>query len=140
MTVYAESSAVLAWLLGQREGPAVVTTLGTGAVTTSELTLVECDRAFRRYVVTGELTDEKAYGLRTKLASVTVAWHVESVTASILARAGGQFPDDAIRTLDAIHLATAAVLQGAGIEIEMLSLDERIRSNAGRLGFRVRPD
>ena len=49
MTVYAESSAVLAWLLGADPGDAVRGVLGgADLVITSDLTLVECDRVIIR--------------------------------------------------------------------------------------------
>jgi hypothetical protein len=45
--VYAESSAVLSWLLGEPRGSAVQQALATAVfMMTSDLTLSQCDRAF----------------------------------------------------------------------------------------------
>ena len=59
MTLYAESSAVLAWLLDEAEGGKVEEALlSSDLVVASELTLVECDRALLRAAALGEMTDE----------------------------------------------------------------------------------
>ncbi len=56
MIVYAESSAVFSWLLGEPAGPVVRRTLEAAEfVVASDLTLVECDRAFHRARSLGEL-------------------------------------------------------------------------------------
>ena len=45
MNVYAESSAVLAWLLGEEASPRVRDVLASAVlVMASDLTLIECDR------------------------------------------------------------------------------------------------
>ncbi len=49
MTVYAETSALLRWILGQADGEAVRGGLAKAAhVVTSALTVVECERALVR--------------------------------------------------------------------------------------------
>lgn len=51
MILYAESSAVLAWLLGEEMGEPVRQLLAAAeGVVTSELTLLECDRVLHRSV------------------------------------------------------------------------------------------
>jgi hypothetical protein len=45
-----------------------------------------------------------------------------------------------IRSLDAIHLATAVVVRSSIGELGVLSGDDRVRSNVRALGFRVVPD
>ncbi len=52
----------------------------------------------------------------------------------------GTFPDDAIRSLDAIHWRRPWLWRRCVGDLDVLSLDERIRSNAIALGFRVLPD
>ena len=54
MTVYAETSAVLAWLLDQPGAAEVEGVLGAeDDVISSDLTLVECDRALHRLQAAG---------------------------------------------------------------------------------------
>lgn len=106
----------------------------------SDLTLIECDRALRR--LERQLPDRAAdvEVLRSRLHSVAAGWSVEPIVRAVVERARAAFPDDGIRSLDAIHLATAVVVGASAPELEVLSLDERVRSNALALGFRVFPD
>ena len=144
MTLYAESSAVLAWLLGQPSGEAVAAALaGASAVVTSDLTLIECERVLRRLAagaaVAGGGQKEAVEALRARLAQVVETWAVEPIAPRVAARARQGFPDDAIRTLDAIHLATAVCLGEVLDDLAVVSLDDRVRLNALALGFRVQP-
>jgi predicted nucleic acid-binding protein len=142
LTLYAESSAVLAWLLGQPSGEAVASALaGASAVVTSDLTLIECDRVLRRLAVGGAGSAQAlaVEALRARLALVVETWAVEPIAPRVVARARQGFPDDAIRTLDAIHLATAVCLGEVLVDLEVASLDDCVRLNALALGFRVLP-
>ena len=144
MTLYAESSAVLAWLLGQPSGEAVAAALaGASAVVTSDLTLIECERVLRRLAAgaagAGGGQKEAVEALRARLALVVEAWAVEPIAPRVVARARQGFPDDAIRTLDAIHLATAVCLGEVLDDLAVVSLDDRVRLNALALGLRVQP-
>ena len=141
MTQYAESSAVLAWLLGEARGGLVAAQLEVAdLVVTSELTLVEVDRALHRSVATGAMDAPTAERLRDQLGATTTEWAIEPVSAAVVDRARRSFPHDAIRALDAIHLATAVVVASSVGDLDVLSLDERVRMNAVALGFRVLPD
>ena len=61
MNLYAESSAVLAWLLGEDEGRPVRRTLAAAdVVLASDLTLVECDRVLIRAVSLHALSGAEA--------------------------------------------------------------------------------
>lgn len=56
--VYAESSAVLAWLLGEPSGEAVRRELaGAETVVASALTVVECDRALWRSTLVARVSE-----------------------------------------------------------------------------------
>ncbi len=52
---------------------------------------------------------------------------------------GSRFPDEPVRTLDAIHLASMAFLRESLPDLVVLSTDERVRLNTVQLGFEVRP-
>lgn len=67
-------------------------------------------------------------------------WTRLRVAPSILDRARQPFPGEQIRTLDAIHLATALEASGTLDQVNLLSLDKKIRSSAQALGLRVVPD
>jgi len=141
MTVYAESSAVLAWLLGDDPGDAVRGVLvGADVVITSDLTLVECDRVLIRATALGELPEAEAADRRARLAAAAAQWHVLKLGADIVERARRPFPGEPIRTLDAIHLASALMARSVSAGLDLLSLDRRIRSSGRKMGFRVQPE
>ncbi len=61
------------------------------------------------------------------------------MTGQVLARARTAFPVEPVRTLDAIHLSTAATFGAALGSITVVTLDERIRRNAVALGLATAP-
>lgn len=140
MNVYADSSAVLAWLLGEETGHSVREILQhSDLVMASDLTLVECDRVLICAVRIGEVDEAAAADRRSHLNAAAGHWHVWRVTPEIVERARQPFPAEPIRTLDAIHLASALAVRSTVPGVELLSLDERIRRAGKELGFRLRP-
>lgn len=140
MTVYVESSAVLAWLLGEDPADAVRGVLGgADAVITSDLTLIECDRVLIRATSLNELSEAEAADRRAQMAAAAAHWHVLTLGADVVDRARRPFPGEPIRALDAIHLASALVARSAVAGLDLLSLDARIRASARSMGFRVQP-
>lgn len=140
MILYAESSAVLTWLLGQ-DGKDQVRSLLAEAeqVFASDLTLVECDRALHRGESLGELTSAQATGRRARLRRVAARWNLLRVTEEVVTLARRGFPVEPIRTLDALHLASAEIARNAIPEVALLTLDERIEKNGRSLDFQVVP-
>lgn len=136
MIVYAESSAVLAWLLGEDAGPRVRKILADASlVLASDLTLVECDRVLIRAAALGELTEADAANRRAHLTTAAAHWHLLRVGSEVVDRARQPFPGEPIRTLDALHLASVLVARAAVPDVELLSLDDRIRGAAERIGL-----
>ena len=140
MNVYAESSAVLAWLLGEDASPGVRDVLASASlVLASDLTLIECDRVLIRAVARGEIAEADAADRRAQLNAAAAHWHVLRVSADIVERARRPFPGEPIRTLDAIHLASALAARSAIAGVHLLSLDDRIRGAARGLGLQLQP-
>jgi predicted nucleic acid-binding protein len=140
VNVYAESSAVLAWLLGETDGPRVREVLARSElVTASDLTLIECDRVLIRAVALGEIDEATAADRRARLNGAAAHWHVWRLSADIVDRARRPFPMDPMRSLDAIHLASALAVRSVVPGVDLLSLDDRIRRSGEQLGFRLRP-
>lgn len=139
--LYAESSAIMSWLLGELPGAARVRILLASANTifTSELTLLECDRTIHRAVHTGRLNEHGANLARSRIESETTPWNVLRIGSDIMARARRSFPVEPLRTLDALHLATALRIGEFRPDLRMLSFDDRIRTNAAALGLGVLP-
>lgn len=139
MNLYAESSAVVAWLLGAPSASAVGGLLGEGElIFASDLTLVECDRVLIRGVSTGALREAEAADRRARLAATAAHWFLVRLDEETVERARRPFPEP-IRALDALHLASALIARSAVADIGLLSLDQRLRSSGERLGFPVVP-
>jgi len=136
--VYAESSAVLAWLLGEPAAPRVRNTLATAErVVASTLTPLECGRALARGVARGTITAADAREAERLLRHAARSWALLELTGPPVDRAARRFPAEPVRTLDALHLASALEFQAALGTVTMLSLDARIRENAEALGMEI---
>ena len=140
MTLYAESSAVLAWLLGEPRAADVRACLASAeTIIASDLTLVECDRVLIRAAALGELSEAEAAGRRAELNAAAAHWTVLRVGAEVVDRARQRFPVEPVRTLDALHIASALAAKTAVADVLVLSLDDHVRVNARALGFDLRP-
>ncbi len=141
MSVYAESSAVLAWLLDEEPGLRLRQLLRAAEiVVASDLTLVECDRVLLRAGALADMTEVEVADRRNHLATAASTWHLLRIGREVVERARQPFPGEPIRTLDAIHLASVLVARSAVPGLALLTLDDRIRKAAVRLSLRVRPE
>lgn len=141
MTLYAESSAILSWLLGEEETVSITEILArSDYVFTSRLTLVECDRGLWRAAADGRIDEINCRHRRALLAQVSLHWALQEIDERILSRARQPFPKEPVRSLDALHLASALETKSLASEVAILTLDHRIRANAENLGFNVLPD
>lgn len=140
MNLYAETSAVVAWLLDEEHSDRVWAQLAAADVIfTSDLTLIECDRVFRRAAAIGRLTAGESLQLQTIIDTASAHWTLLAMDAEIVQRSRRSFPCEPIRALDAIHLATALAVRNLSPGVQVLSLDARIRDNAASLAFPVAP-
>ena len=138
--VYAESSAILAWLLGESVQDVVIARLSAAdEIVTSALTGVECARGLRRARLDRRVSAVQESAALRLLDDALAGWHVMDLTDDVLAAAREAFPREPVRTLDALHIASAMVLYQALDALEVLSLDERVRENAAELGMTVVP-
>lgn len=103
---------------------------------TSALTFAEAGRAIVRARVAGRLDAVRERAALRAVEAFERRWDVVAVTEEVLTRAGRPFPVEPIRTLDAIHLATAEILATPQL-VTILTRDHRVRDNAGALGFPV---
>ena len=136
MVVYAESSAILAWLLGESGSDAAAATLaGAEVVVASSLTVLECRKALARGAALGRLTETERRAALQLLLDASRQWTLMAMDGPVLDRASGTFPLEPVRTLDAIHLAAALAFRQELGDLTLLSRDERIRANAIALGL-----
>jgi len=66
-------------------------------------------------------------------------WQILHLAREVADRARQPFPAEPIRTLDAIHLASALTARAAVAGLALLSLDDRVRSAGRKLGFELLP-
>ena len=131
---------MLAWLFGEPSGEEIRHALAAAdVVVASDLTLVECDRVLIRAQTSRELSEAQSADLRARLNAAAAHWNILHIDASVVDRARRPFPVEPIRTLDALHLASALVARAAIAGLTVLTLDTRIRSAARQLGLTILP-
>jgi len=75
----------------------------------------------------------------TAVTTGAARWAVLEVSRDVAERAAAWFPDEPVRSRDAIHLASALVLRRALPDLGLLTTGNRMRRNATRFGFDVLP-
>ncbi|HLK11181.1 MAG TPA: type II toxin-antitoxin system VapC family toxin [Candidatus Binatia bacterium] len=140
MTLYAESSAVLRWLFDEGDAGVVLENLRQASkVVCSRLTLIECRRVVQRAAIEGRVAEADAAGVLAAFAQAAASWAVLELTREVADRAEVRFPLEPVRTLDAIHLASALALRQSLPDLVVLSTDDRMRRNCKRLGLDCLP-
>jgi predicted nucleic acid-binding protein len=134
--VYLETSAVLRWLLGEPESQRIARRIQDAVEPVcSVLTILEVHRALVRADRERRSRRRNVHLLRRQLEEASTDWNVLEITPDIRIRAGEPFPVEPVRTLDAIHLATALRFAKALPALSMLTFDVRILSNLEPLGL-----
>lgn len=133
---YIESSALVAAVL-EGDTAAKASIRAQGQRVTSALTVAETSRAVIRSRLSGRITAQQERAAMLTLQKFTRRCHIVSVTEAILAKVGRPFPVEPIRTLDAIHLATAEALGDPPALVTIVTRDLRVRDNANALGHPV---
>ena len=133
---YIESSALVAALL-ERDAAALKSVRTRGRQVTSALTIAEAARAILRARVGARLTADEERAAVRALRRFERRSFMVAVTDSVLARVRRPFPVEPIRTLDAVHLATAELLGEPPPLVTIVTRDARVRDNAEALGYAV---
>ena len=110
-----------------------------GAAVTSAVTGAEVGRTIQRLHATGQIDAGAGSRAWSAYTAAALHWRIYQVTDAVLHRVRQPFPGEPVRTLDAVHLATA-VLYGLDVAPPVvLSTDGVVRANAQALGFAVAP-
>ena len=89
-----------------------------------------------RCAVAQKLLDEvSSTAVLDVFAQAGAGWAILELSREVAERAEGPFPVEPVRTLDALHLASALLLRQALPDLRILSTDDRVRSNGRGLGF-----
>ena len=99
--------------------------------------MAEAARAIVRARVAGRLTAAQEQAAVRGLRTFARRSFIVDVNHGVLARVGRPFPVEPIRTLDAVHLATAELLNEPPQLVTIVTRDARVRDNAQALGYPV---
>ena len=133
---YIESSALVAALL-ERDAAALKSVRTRGRQVTSALTITEAARAILRARAGARLTADEERAAVRALRRFERRSYVVAVTEAVLERVRRPFPVEPIRTLDAVHVATAELLGEPPQLVTVVTRDGRVRDNARALGYAV---
>jgi predicted nucleic acid-binding protein len=132
--VYVDSSVLLRVILGE-PNPLAEWSRITDAVS-SEITRVEGLRVLDRLRLAGELVDRELARRRQSLLETLSGFELVRLNRSVLDRAADPFPTQ-IRTLDALHLASAVLARGRFPALRFATHDDHLGTAATALNFQV---
>jgi predicted nucleic acid-binding protein len=137
MTIYVESSALLAVLIKDGYSEQIANLIEQSAArVTSTLTILECRRAISRLASGNSISEATGREMLGELQQFEAASDVMEINLEVKKRAGEKFPIEPVRSLDAIHLATALEFLEIYPKLKILTLDKRIITNLEPLGLR----
>lgn len=135
MKVYVDTSVLLRVVFGARNPLRQWRSIDVAV--SSELIRVEALRSFDRARQLGsKLTDEAVAERRGGLLEVLEGFHLVRLDRAVLRRAAEPFPT-ALRTLDALHLATALIARREWPSLVLATHDAELARAARAVGFRV---
>lgn len=131
MTVrYLETSALLCWLFCEPDAKTVIKAINEAdLICTSELIRIEALRAIGRAYREKCITPEQRKSLNRLFEESYRGWFRMSIDETVVSGASVDFPSEPVRSLDAIHLATALEYKKLYPDIEIITLDDRIQRN-----------
>ena len=128
---YTDSSALVKLVVQEPETSALRAFLADADLVASELVLVEVPRAVARASARDDDLDARTLVDRTVMVLEAIGLH--PVDRAVLV-AAGRLPEPALRALDAIHVASAAILGTLG---GFVTYDERQSAAARLTGLRT---
>ena len=138
---YLESSAIVALLVDTEPAHDVMHALATQPqrMVTSVITVLECRRALLRAHAQQRLDKLTLDAAQYQLSRLLERCDLFEVDDAIVSLAGEPLGDEQLRTLDALHVATALIARKAFGPLGLVSLDARLRVAAAANGLTVLP-
>lgn len=133
MTRYVDSSVALRVLFDERDR---LPRWADDQLISSELLRVECLKVIDRARVSHGLANEAAARLRADTLDLLTRISLVRVTSQLLERTAEPFPT-MLRTLGAIHLATAVALRDEYPDLSLATHDRELGAAARAVGFVV---
>jgi predicted nucleic acid-binding protein len=134
VNVYVDSSVLLRVVLGERG--ALREWARIDVAVSSEISRVECLRTLDRARLRLGLGDEEVSLRRGSVLEHLDVLDLVPLQAAVLARAADPFPTS-LRTLDALHLASAELVRGRYTDLSFATHDRELATAARSLGFLV---
>jgi predicted nucleic acid-binding protein len=126
--LYLDTSAVLRAVLENGTNPEIEDLIAQApALITSRLSLVESARAVHRIRQLAQTSEKKLADAQREIAAVWARCELWELTASVCEMARQVAPLKRLRTLDALHLATFVLAREKIENLELVTVDERLR-------------
>jgi uncharacterized protein len=134
--VYVDASVIVAATLDQ---PGALRGVRWAEAVSSELIVAELLRTLDRLRLAASTPDAELAQLREAAERNLAELDLVPINKAVLRRSGGAFPMP-VKTLDAIHLATALLWEEHAGKIVFLTLDRQLANAALACGLTVYPD
>lgn len=136
---YFDTSALIKRYVDEDGRREVLRLLRQHQCVTSQLVPVELRSALRRRVADGSLDARRVQGLLKRFAADCEFWALIEVTSDVLQAAERLVAAHPLRTLDAIHVASAELFADrlAASELTFVSADARQTATAAAIGMAI---
>ena len=127
--LYLDTSAVLRAILENGTSPETEARIAAApALITSRLSLVESSRALHRLRQLGQTSEAKLADAQREINAVWARCELWELTPSVCEMARQVAPAKALRTLDALHLATFVAAREKIEGLELITVDARLKA------------
>jgi predicted nucleic acid-binding protein len=132
--LYLDTSVALRATVERGTTPDIEASMAAAPVlVTSRLSLVESARALIRLRQQGRVAGSRLADARREIDALWTRCELWELTPAVCDLAGHVAPDRALRTLDALHLATFLMARRRIEGLELLTADERLNDAARSL-------
>ena len=130
-SLYLDTSAVLRAVLENGTSPEVEAKIAAAPVLiTSRLALVESSRALHRLRQLGRVSEDRLADAHREIATLWARCELWELTPAVCEMARQVAPAKPLRTLDALHLATFVLAREKIEDLELVTVDQRLREAA----------
>lgn len=130
--LYLDTSAVLRAIIESGSTPELEARIaGAPALITSRLSTVESSRAIHRLRQLGRLSETQLADAQREIDAVWARCEIWELTAPVCEMARRVGPGKALRTMDALHLATFVLARERIAGLELLTTDIRLQKAVG---------
>ncbi len=136
--LYVETSALLALLFSEKNEKEISDAIfASDPIVSSRITLMEAMRSVRRATALHHITEADGVKAQGFLENLKNQWIWCQISDSAEDRVSRAFPEEPVRTLDAIHIAAMLDLLKIYPDLKILTYDERIKKNIIPLGLKI---